>query len=208
MFRHSVIGPLVGLPLAALVVFGLFAFMQNMVTRDFVAPPPPAEKVLTAFTYKAPDDDSFKPRPRPVHAPDLANQPPPLPKFSGAVTEVKLPTPSLGGRVPSELPVGALKEFAFMPAVIDERGARPLRDPLPSYPPALARKGIQGDCDVTLDVDVRGQPVNISAQCSHSGFEREAERAVSRVQFAPKIVRGKAVERRGVVYPIEFRIDG
>jgi protein TonB len=38
-------------------------------------------------------------------------------------------------------------------------------------------------------------------------FKSEAERAVSKVEFAPKIVRGKAVERRNVVYPLEFNIS-
>ena len=37
-------------------------------------------------------------------------------------------------------------------------------------------------------------------------LKREAERAVSRVEFAPKIIRGQAAERRNVVYPLEFTL--
>ncbi|HAW53392.1 MAG TPA: energy transducer TonB, partial [Hyphomonas sp.] len=44
------------------------------------------------------------------------------------------------------------------------------------------------------------------ATCTDSVFKREAERAVSKVEFAPKIIRGKAAERRNVVYPLEFKL--
>jgi protein TonB len=60
---------------------------------------------------------------------------------------------------------------------------------------------------VRFDVDTRGKPYNVSATCTDSIFKAEAERAVGRVEFAPKIVRGKAVERRNVVYPLEFNIQ-
>ena len=57
-------------------------------------------------------------------------------------------------------------------------------------------------------MDTRGRPYNVEASCTDSVFKREAERAVSRVEFAPKIVRGQPAERRNVVYPLEFQLDG
>ncbi|MCI4645428.1 MAG: energy transducer TonB, partial [Hyphomonadaceae bacterium] len=71
-----------------------------------------------------------------------------------------------------------------------------------------AERGIEGSCEVRFDVNARGEPFNVEAVCTDSVFRREAERAVSRVRFAPKIVRGQALERRNVVYPIEFGLDG
>ena len=58
-----------------------------------------------------------------------------------------------------------------------------------------------------FDVDTRGKPYNVQATCTDSVFKSEAERSVGRVEFAPKIVRGKPVERRNVVYPLEFNIE-
>lgn len=208
MLQHSVLRPLVGLPLAALVVLGLFSFMQQMVTRDFVAPPASPQKMLTAFTYHPDDVDPAQLRVRSVNTPQPAKQPPPLPRFTGSASEVNLPAPNIQGRVPTELPIGAIEKFALSPVIIDQRDAQPLRPPVPSYPSTLARKGVEGNCEVSFDVDVRGAPYNINAVCSHAGFVRAAERAVSRVEFAPRIERGQAVQRRGVVYPIEFRLDG
>ena len=92
------------------------------------------------------------------------------------------------------------------PVAISDRDAQPIRPPAPSYPQRAAERGTEGSCDVRFDVDTRGRPYNISATCTDSVFKREAERAVSKVEFAPKIIRGKAAERRNVVYPLEFKL--
>jgi protein TonB len=60
---------------------------------------------------------------------------------------------------------------------------------------------------VRFDVDTRGRPYNVQATCTDNIFKSEAERSVSRVEFAPTIVRGQAVERRNVVYPLEFKLQ-
>ena len=70
-----------------------------------------------------------------------------------------------------------------------------------------AERGIEGSCDVRFDVDTRGKPYNVEADCTDRVFKREAERAVSRVEFAPKIIRGQAAERRNVVYPLQFTLE-
>ena len=38
MFNNAVLRPLIGLPLAAVIVFGLFSFMRSMIAQDFVPP--------------------------------------------------------------------------------------------------------------------------------------------------------------------------
>ena len=78
---------------------------------------------------------------------------------------------------------------------------------MPTYPSRAAERGIEGSCEVRFDVDTRGRPYNVQATCTDSIFKREAERAVGRVEFAPKIVRGQAAERRNVVYPLEFTLQ-
>lgn len=59
-------------------------------------------------------------------------------------------------------------------------------------------------CDVRFDVDVEGNPKNIVAFCTHDNFKTLAEDRIAASTFAPKIVGGEAVERKNVVYPIEF----
>jgi protein TonB len=100
-----------------------------------------------------------------------------------------------------------MKSLAIDPVAVSDRDAQPIRPPTPSYPQRAQERGLSGNCDVRFDVDTRGKPYNIAATCSDAVFKSEAERAVSRVEFAPKIVRGKAVERRNVVYPLEFNIQ-
>jgi TonB family protein len=87
-----------------------------------------------------------------------------------------------------------------------DRDARPIRPPVPSYPQRAQQRGLSGSCDVRFDVDPRGKPYNVAATCTDAVFKTEAERAVSEVEFVPKIVDGKAVERLNVVYPLEFNL--
>ena len=208
MFQSSMLRPLVGLPLAGLVVFGLFSFMHRMISVDFVPPETVPQRVLEAFV--APDSVEATPHVRDIK-PDrleLADRPPPPPKLTRSPSAIDLPAPQVGGAVPQTLDIGRLDRMVPTPVAINDRNAQPIRPPVPSYPGRAVSRGLEGDCEVRFDVDMRGKPYNIEAVCSDQVFRREAERAVSRVQFAPKIQRGRAVERRNVVYPLEFRLTG
>lgn len=88
-----------------------------------------------------------------------------------------------------------------------DRDAQPIQPPIPMYPVRAAERGIEGKCEVHFDVDNTGVPYNIDARCTDPVFEREAERAVSKAKYAPKIVNDMPVERKGVVYPIQFRLQ-
>jgi protein TonB len=138
---------------------------------------------------------------------ESAAKPPPPPKQSATKSSINLPTPRIDGAVPQNLDLGRMKSLAIDPVAVSDRDAQPIRPPTPSYPQRAQERGLSGSCDVRFDVDTRGKPYNVSATCTDSVFKTEAERAVSRVEFAPKIVRGKAVERRNVVYPLEFNIQ-
>jgi periplasmic protein TonB len=84
------------------------------------------------------------------------------------------------------------------------RDIEALRAPAPSVPAAAISRGISGSCDVMFDVDVRGRPFNLTAQCTNDLFKAEAIRAVSKAEFLPKVRNGAPVEQRGAIYPIEF----
>lgn len=208
MFQSAVLRPVLGLPLAGLVVLGLFSFMQKMIDSDFV---PPEEKphrdlqVLVAAPHD-PDRPIIRDRkPKPL---DVADRPPPPPKLRAGPTDIDLPMQDFSGSVPGRLEVGRLGDMTFDTIVIDARDAKPISPPLPTYPQELASRQIEGDCEVRFSVDTRGRPFDVEAACTHPGFQREAERAVSKVLFAPMLRKGQAMERRNVIYPIAFRLDG
>lgn len=206
MLQSSILRPVIGLPLAGLIVFGLYSFMNAMISQDYERPEDIEPRELVRFT---PPENDTEARPRPRDKPQpipTADKPPPPPKMSAAKSIIDLPTPNITGAAPTEL-IQRLSPLAIDPVAIGERDAQPIRPPVATYPRRAADLGIEGTCEVHLDVDTRGRPYNVEAECSDSMFEREAERAVSRVEFVPKIVRGKPAERHNVVYPLEFRLN-
>ncbi|MEM5517098.1 TonB family protein [Henriciella sp. AS95] len=205
MFQNAFFRPAFGLPLAGLIVFGLYSFMQSMIAVDYVPPEPVPERDLTAFIAKPTSKDDPAPSTRPELLP-IAERPTPPPKFAAAPGTINIPVVPFSGAVPATIDTNILSGLDVEPAVIGNRDIQPISPPIVDYPRSLAQRGVEGECEVRFDVDTRGRPYNVSAICSHSGFEREATRAVSRVQFAPMVRRGQAVERQNVVYPIEFRL--
>jgi protein TonB len=206
MFANSSIRLAVGVPLAVIVTYVLFQLMRILISQDYVEPEIDQARVIERIT---PQEDAqeinrrTRSKPRRLNS---ADKPPPPPKLSTTQSQIDLPTPNIQGAAPSELNVGPMSNFSFDPVAISDRDAQPVRPPVPSYPTRAAERGIEGSCEVRFDVDVRGRPYNVEADCSDSVFRREAVRAVSRVEFAPKIVRGQPAERRNVVYPLEFRL--
>jgi protein TonB len=206
MFANSAVRLAIGVPLALIVTYILFQLMRILISQDYVEPEIDQARVIEKIT---PQEDAqeinrrTRSKPRRLNS---ADKPPPPPKLSTTKSQIDLPTPNIQGAAPSELNVGPMSSFSFDPVAISDRDAQPVRPPVPSYPTRAAERGIEGSCEVRFDVDVRGRPYNVEASCTDSVFRREAVRAVSRVEFAPKIVRGQAAERRNVVYPLEFRL--
>ena len=85
--------------------------------------------------------------------------------------------------------------------------AVPIRSPRPSFPRRAAERGISGACDVVFDLNASGKPYNVVARCSNELFVKEAERAIARTDFSPKLVDGRPVEQLNTVYPLEFVLD-
>ena len=207
MFTNPIIRLLIGVPLAAIVVYLLFTFMYNMINQEYQQPEDVEQRVLERIT---PSEENQEVRTRDRNKAqkiESADKPPPPPKMSATSSDIDLPTPNIQGSAPTELNVERLDSLAVDPVAVSDRDAQPIRPPVPTYPQRAAERGIEGSCDVRFDVDTRGRPYNVSASCTDSIFKREAERAVNRVEFAPKIVRGQPAERKNVVYPLEFQLS-
>ncbi|MFN3910751.1 energy transducer TonB [Hyphomonas sp.] len=198
---------LVSALIAAPIAILIFLAMNLLISVDEISLDAKESRVLMAITPQSNDSDvRTRQRAKPQRI-DSSAKPPPPPKQSATKSSINLPTPKIDGAVPTGLDLGKMKSLAIDPVAVSDRDAQPIRPPAPSYPQRAQERGLSGTCDVRFDVDTRGKPYNVSATCSDSVFKTEAERAVSKVEFAPKIVRGKAVERRNVVYPLEFNIQ-
>ena len=190
---------------AAGVTGGLFMAMTFVVSVEA----PPAEALefrpLPKITPQLLED--FEPRDyepaRQIEAAELPPSPPPVLADArmGGVPAVVLT--GHAPEVPKSGPLGPI----LAPGIQYSRVLQPLSEPVVAYPDALARRGVEGECEVRFSVNMRGQPFDVSATCSDPGFVRAAERAVARSEFAPQIVQGQPVERHGVVYPITFQLS-
>jgi len=207
MLNNSWLRILVGGPIAAVIVYGLFIVMGKLISADFKEPDVVEARVIESITPEERNEDvRAKSRSKPKRLAS-ADKPPPPPKLSATKSDINLPTPQIQGSAPTEVRFDRVQSLDINPVAISDRDATPIRPPVVTYPNRAAERGTEGSCQVSFDVDVRGKPYNINADCTDSVFKREATRAVSRVEFAPKIVKGKATERRNVVYPIEFNLE-
>ncbi len=189
---------------AALVTTGLFYGMQAATHVDYVEPDDAEERVIEAFTYVEPKIDPPKTK-EPFKAP-VSSPPPPVPKYVLSNQTVEFSPIVIRGEVPKELIVGPIGviPIKFNP---NDRIAVPLIQPIASYPTRALDRNLEGDCDVTLDVDPKGQPFNVDASCTDRVCERAAEVAVTKAKFAPRIVNGQPVIQKRVIYPLEFRFQ-
>lgn len=207
MFNNPLVRIVIGLAVAAPITYLIFLLMSALISVDEINISESESRILAAITPQKQDSDvrtRQRSQPKKIEA---ADKPPPPPKQSATKSTINLPTPKIEGAVPQNLDLGKMQSLAIDPVAVSDRDAQPIRPPMPSYPQRAQERGLSGSCDVRFDVDTRGKPYNISANCTDNVFKSEAERAVSRVEFAPKIVRGQAVERRNVVYPLEFNIQ-
>ncbi|WP_370172091.1 MULTISPECIES: energy transducer TonB [Hyphomonas] len=206
MLNNPLLRLVIALGIAVPIVYALFMLMNYLISVKEVKLDESEQRVLSAITPQQQDTDvRVRQRSKPKRI-DSAQKPPPPPKVSATKSQIDLPTPRIEGAAPTDLNLGRMDSLAIDPVAISDRDAQPIRPPTPSYPQRAAERGTEGSCEVRFDVDTRGRPYNITATCTDNVFKREAERAVSKVEFAPKIIRGQAAERKNVVYPLEFKL--
>ena len=190
---------------AAAMTFGLFTFMYSAI-GDYDAPPE-AEPLpeLARITPEITKIDAPK-GPRPPVKPVPPTAPPPMPPaYSPNKVDLFIPTDGQIGGPPERLERGDLMPIGMI-RVEPEREIQPISGPSAVYPPRMAERGLEGSCEVRFDVSARGEPLNIRPECTHPGFERSAKRAVAASRFSPEVEAGRPVERRNVVYPIEYSL--
>lgn len=190
--------------LAAPLVYGIFLLASWLVKVDEVALVAKESRPLTQVTPM--DRDPLTPATVKAAPLTLAVQPPPLP-HTQVVTVGSAPTFSFA-KPDAEFEIIGLKAPVVAVSALAGRNIQVVRAPAPSVPAAAMTRGISGSCDVLFDVDTRGRPFNLTAQCTDDVFKAEAIRAVGKAEFLPKIGKtGVAVEQHGAIYPIEFEVN-
>lgn len=207
MPRNFFLRVLIGAPIAAGISYLLFMIMSVLIAADYKPDPDQEKRTIERIT---PEDREQEVRTKSRSKPRrlaTADKPPPPPKLSTTKSDINLPTPSIQGAAPTEVRFDRVQSLDINPVAISDRDATPIRPPVVTYPSRAQERGTEGTCSVSFNVDVRGRPYDVKADCTDNVFRREAERAVGKVEFAPKIVRGKPTERRNVVYPLEFKFN-
>ena len=101
--------------------------------------------------------------------------------------------------------IAAMIALTASPSFAD-RDVQPIQHPAPVYPADLASQSISARCDNYFDVTPEGYVTNLELKCGHPGFVNSSRNAVATLKFAPKIVNGEAVARKGIVYPLVYLV--
>ena len=184
---------------------GLFVAMAGLIAVDFKPAEASEPRLIGAITPQPIEEEEVNKRPK-IELIEAASQPPPSPRLIVTTDAVDLPVLDFPPVAP-EIQPGPIQTLHRAPIAVRDEEVLPIRQPAVTYPPIAIQRGIEGDCLVSMDVSAKGRPYNVMADCTDAVFEREAVRAISRVEFRPKIVDGAAVQQRNVVYPLSFSLQ-
>lgn len=91
---------------------------------------------------------------------------------------------------------------------LSEGDIQPLRKFAPTYPRALASRGVEGYVIVQFTVNKMGAVENvIIVESTNRAFERPSIRAVEKYKYKPRVIDGVSVEVQGVMEKISFEIE-
>jgi len=190
---------------AAGMTSALFVAMAGLIAVDFKPAEAEEARLIGTITPAPIEEIEVRKRLKPRTI-ETATQPPPLPRLAVHKTSVDLPALDFPP-VTLEIEPGPVQVLDRAPTVFADGEVLPIRRPVVNYPESAIRRGLEGDCVVSMDVSAKGRPFNIVADCTDAVFQRAAVQAISRVEFRPKIVEGAALERRNVVYPLSFKLQ-
>ena len=187
------------------MTLGLFVAMAGLIAVDFKPAEASEPRLIGTITPQPIEEETVTTRPK-IERIEAATQPPPSPRLIVTTDAVDLPVLDFP-QVTPEIEPGPIQILQRTPNAAPDEEVLPIRPPNVTYPEAAIRRGIEGDCRVSMDVSAKGRPYNIMADCTDTIFEREAVRAIGRVEFRPKIVDGEAVLQRNIVYPLNFNLQ-
>jgi protein TonB len=187
----------------AIAAFGLFvvkAALVNASQKSYVEPAAPFTVTLLAVQEDKPTVEKVKPLP-----------PPPVKS-----TPPKRPTPvdtsnndpiGIGGPVLDvNVPPAELDDFTMGRSGNNDAVA--IVQVEPRYPADAARNGIQGWVSLSFSIDELGQVDNVEVIDAEPKrvFEREAQKALKKWKYRPKVIDGQAVKQHNQSILLEFKL--
>jgi protein TonB len=196
---------IIGVPIAIIVTFALFALMQRLIFVEQVE----IDDAGDEYSFDInPQVEEVNARTRDTSIDDVqqVDPPPPPPQIERQAAD--LPSESLStivGNIPEfDTPELNSGNVSFN---VSDRDAQPLVRIPPQYPVRAAERGLEGYCDMQFNVSPDGTPIDIQATyCTSSMFQRSSIRAVERWRYSQRIVDGVPQTRTGVVTRIEYEL--
>ena len=197
---------LLSLPLAWLIVFLLFYFMQSLIDTGLALQKPlSVVKIVDSTMPSFPDEPVLI-----IEEPEIIELPTPSdPAPPKVFTTGDNPSLYIQDTAPNIDPTPAIEEFSVGAS---DGNYLPLVSIAPQYPSRELRNGVEGWCLVEFTVDERGNVLEesivvVDAEPA-SVFNRASIRAASRFKFQPRIENGVGVAVHRVPYLFRFQIEG
>jgi TonB family protein len=178
--------------------------LVDLVLRDL--PLPRSEPALTLSGAASPGVGEA-----PILTPEAA-LPAPLAHSVSPAMRLELPVPTGLSTLAQELAPAKLSPPA--PLAVDaevagsEQPLRPLLREAPTYPPAALRRGLEGEVELSFQVDTDGRPVDIRVESSsQSMFAAAAREAVAGWRYAAN-ASPTARQRQHFEFSLDNRGDG
>ena len=198
----------IGLGVGGSVTFSLFILMAYLIKAD-VRPPIEDKIPSIQLNMVEPDDDiNLLERRMPKKPQPPKNPPPPQTQRIAKAERPKVQSMNLNmGRVDVGIagnglylgpPGGAMGDGEAIPMVIIQ----------PRYPRKAAMEGIEGWVKFKFTISPDGTPKDVELVDAQPRrvFERDARRAIYKWKFKPKVVDGKAMEQKNMVYTMQFQL--
>lgn len=200
---------LISFCLAAVVTFGLFFLMQYLIAESHAAIED-IKKIRVVDFVRLKHESVVKPKKRERPQRPQASQQPSAP-------DTKMPQPShMESKIPAmqiaaPTPDVDLKVRAgptLGPAPTSDADEIPLVRVEPQYPRIAAQDRIEGWVRIRFDVNPSGRVINpvVVAAKPMNVFNQAALQAVKRWRYRPKVRNGVAVERKGIVVKLTFKL--
>jgi len=197
---------LVSAILGALITFGLFYVMQELIAQA-EARPEKGENVGRIEFVRLKQEEAVQPKERKMPDKTPPEEPPPPPPMS--LSKSTNPDASDAGILESfsldaEVDMGGGPEIG---GAVDT-DTIPLVRIQPTYPTRAQERGIEGWVEIEFTISPRGtvEKPHVLRYEPSSIFNNSALRAIRKWKYNPKIENGKPVARPGIRVRLDFRL--
>ncbi|KZN58582.1 energy transducer TonB [Pseudoalteromonas luteoviolacea] len=189
------------------VTFGLFFFMSYLISGGADRADNQKEEIIVEIMSNPPESDVQERKRVPPPPPPPPKQPPkpqpPQPETSNPAAG------AIGFNMPS-INIGGTAGGLSGPGDFGRDGeATPIVRIEPKYPPQAARDGKEGWVQLEFTINELGgvEDIKVIAAEPKRIFNREAQRALRKWKYRPKIVDGKPEKQIGIQVQLDFKLN-